>query len=227
MAMVEAIVEAIAGGADPRLGGGTLAKRRSRWSFRAERRTHQLFGHRRIERPAHGLRRDGSRGFGDGDGAFGCAPRARRREGRERGGELTDVRIASLRVLGERLFDHGAEPSGRVGSRFRERRRRRIQDHREELGQARRVEGRHRGEELVEDRAERPDVGARVDVLRRAHLLGRHVERRAEPRRRTRHRRIEDRASSRARGRSSRCRSRAPSRSAFRPVASRGRGSPA
>ena len=41
-------------------------------------------------------------------------------------------------------------------------------------------------EQLEEDDAERPDVGARVDVARRAHLLGRHVERRAEHRPRLR-----------------------------------------
>ena len=41
-------------------------------------------------------------------------------------------------------------------------------------------------EQLEEHDAERPDVGARVDVPRRAHLLGRHVERRAEHRARSR-----------------------------------------
>ena len=41
------------------------------------------------------------------------------------------------------------------------------------------VERRPPDEGLEEDHAERPDVGARVDVLRGAHLLRRHVERRA------------------------------------------------
>jgi hypothetical protein len=42
--------------------------------------------------------------------------------------------------------------------------------------------------QLEEDDAERPDVRPRVDVLGRAHLLGRHVERRAHQRGRPRHR---------------------------------------
>jgi hypothetical protein len=48
------------------------------------------------------------------------------------------------------------------------------------------LEGKPPADELVQDDAEGPDVGARVDVLRAAKLLGRHVHRRAHDGRRGR-----------------------------------------
>jgi hypothetical protein len=58
-------------------------------------------------------------------------------------------------------------------------RRRHASDRLQHLGQARRLEGATAGDELEEDGAERPDVGASVDVRSGAELLRRGVSGRA------------------------------------------------
>ena len=64
-------------------------------------------------------------------------------------------------------------------------------DHRAHLGQALAAKRGLARDRLVEHGAERPDVGAVVDLLRRLELLGRHVRRRAHDRRRLRESRVD------------------------------------
>ena len=105
-----------------------------------------------------------------------------RRERHEGIGERGDVRVAAVRILVETAQDHRLE-LGRRSRPLRAQRRRRVhRNHRAQSGRAGRVEDRRGREQLEEDRAERPDVRAEVDVLQAAHLLGRHVERRAHHR---------------------------------------------
>ena len=77
-------------------------------------------------------------------------------------------------------------PSGASGRRLRRGSALLLEDHGAELGDGVRLERHAPRQKLEQDDAERPDVGARVDVARRRHLLGRHVERRAHHGRRLR-----------------------------------------
>ena len=113
--------------------------------------------------------------------------RARRAERGELPRELRDVREAMPRVLLEAAIDHALDGRGNVGAALLDRVRRAVHDVRHELGHPLASKGRLRAEELVEDDAERPDVGPRVDRARRHQLLGRHVDRRAEDARVARH----------------------------------------
>jgi hypothetical protein len=100
-------------------------------------------------------------------------------EGRERLAELGGIGPAEVPVLGEAAQD-GRRELGRH-ERVEPRRRHGLslgQLH-VELGQRLSAERLAPGERLVEDHAERPQIGACIDVARRAHLLGRHVDRRA------------------------------------------------
>ena len=164
---------------------------------------------RRSPAAARSSRRGSTRGARDSLGlprlAAITARVALRPEGRERGGEALHV----LETRGRDRFSRAritasARGRGRSGRRSATGHGRVRDDGREDGRRALGDEGRLPGEELVEHDAERPDVGAAVDVLGGAHLLGRHVERRPEGAWRSR-------SSSRdVAGRAWRCRSRAP-----------------
>ena len=102
--------------------------------------------------------------------------------GRERGDERGDRRVPAGRLSLEALHHDGHEPGREVRAVRLERDRRVVRDARDDLVDRLRLERRHAGagQQLVEDDAERPHVAPPVDVPRRAHLLRRHVERRAE-----------------------------------------------
>ena len=102
--------------------------------------------------------------------------------GPERVGELGGGLEAAGAILREALVDDGLELRRAHAARAAEQRRL-LREH----GEARvdvvvGVERVLAGEELEHDGADRPEVGATVDVLRVAELLGRHVARRAEHR---------------------------------------------
>ena len=101
--------------------------------------------------------------------------------------QLGGVGEAPLRILVEAALDHGAERrrGGPAGAR-RASIGGSVTTFKAKLGHRLGLEGPSLREQLEEHDAERPDVGPRVDVARRAHLLGRHVERRAEHRARLR-----------------------------------------
>ncbi len=116
---------------------------------------------------------------------------ALRSERLERIGQLAHVLEAFRRVFLEAADDHGIERRRDVRL-HRAGRGRRVRRHfQTELGERLRDERRAPRDELEQHRAQRPDVGPDVDVLRRAELLGRHVERRADDGRRARERELQ------------------------------------
>ena len=101
------------------------------------------------------------------------------RERRERERELLHVTEATRWITSQRGRDDGGNLGGHVGGVCPDVGRVLAHHRGGKLG--RRPDPRRAtGEELEQDDAERPDVGARVDVLRRAYLLGRHVHRGAD-----------------------------------------------
>jgi hypothetical protein len=104
---------------------------------------------------------------------------ARRPERREGPRELRDVRVPLRRLLLQAGVDDVGETGGHVAADLGQRRGRLLQDRRDDLGHGVAGEGQALPEQLVEDDAERPDVGADVDLVGRHHLLGRHVPGRA------------------------------------------------
>jgi hypothetical protein len=101
-------------------------------------------------------------------------------------GEGSNVRQTTLGILFEAAQDDGVEPSIDVATELANRRRRPAQDLGAHLGYASPVERVLARQELVQEDAERPNVGAGVDVRRVHHLFGRHVPGRAETLRRVR-----------------------------------------
>ena len=89
-------------------------------------------------------------------------------------GHLDGGRVARGDVLGQGLFEDGGAAGGRAGREEGEGFRLAVDDVVGERVFGRAVERELPGEHLVEDDAERPDVGAGVDVLA-AELFGRHV----------------------------------------------------
>ena len=74
---------------------------------------------------------------------------------------------------------------------FAERHRRLLLNGEHQFDERASVEGGHAGEHLVENDAERPQVGPRVDVLRRTHLFRGHIARGPHDRLARRERRFE------------------------------------
>ena len=107
--------------------------------------------------------------------------RAGRTERRQLLGQRRDVVVAKVGILLEALEQDGLEQRRRVREHGRQVNRPRREDARAQLRQVVPDERELPGHELVERHAQRPDVRARVDVRRRAKVLGRHVERRPEP----------------------------------------------
>jgi hypothetical protein len=99
-------------------------------------------------------------------------------EAREIAGEIRHARVALPGVLGQAALDHRRQ----LARRGDHRRRWVDRDHHAHLREALGPERQVALDRLVQHRAERPDVGPRVDMTRRAHLLGRHVRRAAEQR---------------------------------------------
>ncbi len=95
----------------------------------------------------------------------------------ERLEEVEAVQVPVARVRRERPLDDPGEPDGEVGTRGRDGLVLRRLDERHERHEARGREGGFPRRALVEDRADREDVGRGVHVLRIAHLLGGHVAR--------------------------------------------------
>ena len=128
---------------------------------------------------AHGLRRDAR--------PLRVHARRQRREALERAREIPHAREAPLAILRHAPEEDRLQVLRDVGPEAPERHR--IGPHHGETDLRDRLplERRDPGEELVENEPERPDVRARIDVLRGAHLLGRHVERRAHERPGRRH----------------------------------------
>ncbi len=98
-------------------------------------------------------------------------------------GEGVDVGEAAVGILGHGPADDLVDLLRDIAAGSRERGRVVARDLEHERGHLA-VEGRAAGEHLVEDGAERPDVGADVDVLGLAHELRRRVAGEAEHRRR-------------------------------------------
>ena len=131
-----------------------------------------------------------------------CGRRRHRGERREVALELGSRLVAVLRASLQTASDDRVETLRHGGDPRAEPRRFGLEDRGEELAERLAVEGTLAADELEEDDADRPDVGARVDLLRAAQLLGRHVERRAEHRGRRRQlagRHVERRAARRLR----------------------------
>ena len=76
--------------------------------------------------------------------------------------------------------NHASNAGGRPGYGHRRRGHRRGADLHEEIADALALEGQDAGHAFVRDDAERPEVGAVIDVAQAARLLGRHVVGRAE-----------------------------------------------
>ncbi len=127
------------------------------------------------------------RGRDDALDALDGGARARGREIGEGARELAHVGEAAGGVLLQAAEDDGLHRGRRVGAQRSERWRRLLEDVDVELGDGLGAEGDVPGEQLEEDDAERPDVGALVDVARRPELLGSHVARRAHDGRGLRH----------------------------------------
>ena len=102
--------------------------------------------------------------------------------------------VATLGLLLEASHDDGHERLLERGSQREERLRVLVDDADADLGHRLAVERKLAAEQLVQDDAERPDVAADLRGARGAHLLGRHVERRADDRRRVGERHLPDRA---------------------------------
>ncbi len=128
-------------------------------------------------------RRDGGhacgqpRSFDDPADAVGPRTCARRPELDQRRCQLAHVAKAPATVLVEATQDRRLEGGRHVGARAAERCRRLGGDLHREIRHRLAAEGRVPRQKLVKNHAERPDVCTRVGLLRRAHLLGRHVER--------------------------------------------------
>jgi hypothetical protein len=102
--------------------------------------------------------------------------------------EHPNVGKATPWILLEAAQDDGIEPTAHVAPDAPNRGRGRIQNLGAHLGDALTVERMLARQELVQEHAERPDVGASVDVRRVQHLFGRHVPRGTEALRRIRER---------------------------------------
>ncbi len=89
-------------------------------------------------------------------------------------------RVAIVSVAPEAPGDDGVERGRRFGDLARDLRRVVVEDERDEDVEVRSEERRHAAEQVEEGRAERPDVRACVDFLRRPELLRGHVVRRTE-----------------------------------------------
>ena len=109
--------------------------------------------------------------------ARGAQLRPHAAEGLERCHELADVREAELDGLLEAARDEEHEPLRHVGTQRRHVRRARLEDERAELREALGEERHAPGQQLEQDDAERPDVGATIDVARAPDLLRGHVVR--------------------------------------------------
>nr|WP_272828356.1 hypothetical protein [Sorangium sp. Soce836] len=100
--------------------------------------------------------------------------------GRDRPGQRGDRAEPPLRFLLEAAEDRRLEIFRDVVAERSRRDRLPVHDRRGGLEEAPSLERHPRGEQLIQHDAERPDVDARVDRPRRAELLRRHVQRRAE-----------------------------------------------
>ncbi len=102
-------------------------------------------------------------------------------EGRAGVGEGVDAGAPEVRALREGPADDLVDVGGEVAAHAGDGEGLFVRDGEHDLGHVA-GEGRARRQEVVEDGAERPDVGADVDALRLAHQLGRRVGREAEGR---------------------------------------------
>ena len=158
-----------------------------------------LFDHRRRGgRSAHGRRdhrcgrcRHGCSGVGPtqhlGRGVDGgCRDAGAARDSLEVGLHLVRALVAVVRILGKRPQDDHVELGRDVGAQLRRWLRRVREVLHRDLDRRLAVEGRLAGQELVEDDAERVQIGARID-LAAAGLLGGEVLRRPHDRARLGH----------------------------------------
>ena len=129
---------------------------------------------------AHGRRLD-RRGGADGDEPLALARARRRPRPRARRGRGRRPTGSGRRALGQRALDHRRRARRGTAGRGHARLRRRLGQVRPQLRLVALARERHvAGERVVEDAAERVDVGARVDALA-ADLLRRDVVERADP----------------------------------------------
>jgi hypothetical protein len=90
--------------------------------------------------------------------------------------ELRGIGKTFRRIFFEATLDNGDQSGGHVRPSCRERLWRLGDDLETELGHALGLEWPSPREKLKEHDTERPNVYARIDVSRRTHLLGRHVQ---------------------------------------------------
>ena len=132
------------------------------------------------------------RGDGGADPAFGHRPvadRGSKRLGVQVLEDLLHVLIPQGEVDDEAALDDLLQVRRKLGVELLDRLRRALRPRHHDLERGRAAEGNRAGGHLVEDHAEREDVGLRADRLA-LDLLGRHVERRADDRARLRHSRL-------------------------------------
>ena len=152
----------------PRCGGSDRDRREARCGCEASRRAR--------------LGRRGARGGGAaGDDALGLGRDRARRRGPRGAAEVAGGRVALVGVLGHRARDDGVEAPARSPRRSVGRHRRRGGELRPQLRLVALALERHAaGQRVVQDAAERVDVGAGVDAAA-ADLLGRDVVERPDP----------------------------------------------